>query len=78
VRADGSVKVKIVHPAAGVPATLATPANTPTAPQGALFGTPAYMSPEQAKERVADKRSDIGPFGAVLFEMFVGTPCVHR
>jgi Tol biopolymer transport system component len=77
---DGKVKVLDFGLAKAMESgTATTLSNSPTmlsaaTNAGVILGTAAYMSPEQAKGRVVDKRSDIFAFGCVLFEMLSGKP----
>jgi serine/threonine-protein kinase len=79
VRPDGTVKMLDFGLAKALdPTPVAAAADTPTLSsllpthQGLVLGTPAYMSPEQARGGPVDKRTDIWAFGCVLFEMLTG------
>lgn len=50
----------------------------PNTEQGAIVGTAAYMSPEQAEGKPVDTRSDIFSFGSLLYEMLTGRQAFQR
>ena len=78
VREDGTVKVLDFGLAKALDTTpqgdpSLSPTLTAAATQmGVIMGTAGYMSPEQARGKPADKRTDIWAFGCVLYEMLTG------
>ena len=80
VRKDGTVKVLDFGLAKAMEPVGASSANVTMSPTismhatqaGLILGTAAYMSPEQARGKPLDKRTDIWAFGCVLYEMLTG------
>ncbi len=79
IRPDGTAKVLDFGLAKALTAETASASvdNTPTltayaTKMGMIIGTAAYMSPEQARGKPVDKRSDIWAFGCVLYEALTG------
>jgi serine/threonine-protein kinase len=73
IRPDGTVKVLDFGLAKTVgPSAPATDSPAGASRTGEIVGTAAYMAPEQARGKAADRRADIWAFGVVLYEMLTG------
>ena len=70
---EGDVKILDFGVAKSLSADTQTVGAVPGATEvGLLLGTPAYMSPEQARGLMVDRRTDIWAFGCLLYEMLTG------
>jgi serine/threonine protein kinase len=85
ITSDGRVKLLdfgiaklVVGDVAGDDLTHAPTVTVERTRDGVLLGTAAYMSPEQARGQVVDKRTDIWAFGCVLYEMLTGRSTFAR
>jgi predicted Ser/Thr protein kinase len=72
IRPDGTVKVLDFGLALHEPVGDDRSESSTLTMAGAIVGTPAYMSPEQARGQRVDRRTDIWSFGCVLFELLSG------
>lgn len=81
INEDGVLKILDFGLAKAAPGSVKVDPNAPTTPmspvevtaEGTFMGTPMYMSPEQARGKEVDKRTDIWAFGCCLYEVLSGT-----